>query len=209
MADQSNKERMKLALIPVLGLVLFFVLPEGESSRPPEVASVPTATSEIAESTATKSARSTFEPAAWPETQVNTILAHNPFELRDPRAEMDRAFADAGITVTNDWTPVSLAEFQQLDRAAGHGRGAASVVVTQQKPDGPTEFELEVNRRRQRLAELRDSSVSKILKTDRGLAAVINGHPYRANQEVETGIRVVSVESDGVTLEVVVPGKGD
>ena len=208
MADRSNNERMKLALIPVLGIVLFFVLPEGESSGTPEVVSPPAASEDEGDA-AQKHTQSTFRPAAWPETQVNTILAHNPFELRDPRAEMDRAFADAGITVSNDWTPVSQAEFLQLDRAVWHDRNAASTVITENQTDGPTDFELELSRRQQRLTELRAATVSMILKTDKGLAAVINGHPYRANQELETGIRVVSVESDGVTLEVVTPGKGE
>lgn len=179
-----------------------------DGSLTPEVVSPP-AESEDEGDAAQKNTQSTFRPAAWPETQVNTILAHNPFELRDPRAEMDRAFADAGITVSNDWTPVSQAEFLQLDRAVWHDRNAASTVITENQTDGPTDFELELSRRQQRLTELRAATVSMILKTDKGLAAVINGHPYRANQELETGIRVVSVESDGVTLEVVTPGKGE
>ena len=60
MADRSNNERMKLALIPVLGIVLFFVLPEGESSGTPEVVSPPAASEDEGDA-GQKNTQSTFK----------------------------------------------------------------------------------------------------------------------------------------------------
>lgn len=104
MTKNQKSDRAKLALIPVLSLVLVFVLmgdDSGSSNAPP--ARTPRSTN--AESTTPRSPEiasvetSAAVKATWPRQSLSAIVQHNPLELRDPRVEVARAFEAAGITL--------------------------------------------------------------------------------------------------------------
>ena len=83
--NAENTERLKLALIPVLGLVLLFVVMGGEeeSTSPSTSSSVnrksaPDAVTEPSKQKATADIRD----AVWPHQSLSAIIAHNPLELK-------------------------------------------------------------------------------------------------------------------------------
>ena len=96
---RPKSERVKILLIPVLGSVLFSVLPGGEDDAAAGPAELVTA-SAAPPASHDHAAEPVSAPvrAAWPHEPLATITAHNPFELKDPRVLLDRAFAEAGIT---------------------------------------------------------------------------------------------------------------
>lgn len=116
MKKTSNKaDKLKLALIPVLGVVLLAVMPGGDddsSADVPELVQPSSAASSAGSATLT--ARKAVN---WPRIPLKTVISHNPFVLVDPRAELDKSLLTAGITAPEVMTEVTLEEFMATDAA--------------------------------------------------------------------------------------------
>lgn len=109
----DKSDRIKLALIPVLGIALFFVLPGGDDESSGEVPElVSSFTSSEGENTKQQAKSAQI---SWPRISLKTTIAHNPFILSDPRAELDRRFLEAGITAPEEMTEISPDEFLSDD----------------------------------------------------------------------------------------------
>lgn len=127
MKSKPRNEKIKLALIPVLLLVLLAVLPgsddESDSTDAAPVLAAPSAPSiatPASGSNATPSATSVSaggassaaaDPVLWPRVPLNGVLQHDPFVFSDPRALLDRAFFAAGMTAPVTMDEVTPEEF--------------------------------------------------------------------------------------------------
>lgn len=127
MKSKPRNEKIKLALIPVLLLVLLAVLPgsddESDSSDATPVVAVPAAMPVPSPALASNSAPSATsvsaggassaaaDPVLWPRVPLNGVLQHDPFVFSDPRALLDRAFFAAGMTAPVTMDEVTSEEF--------------------------------------------------------------------------------------------------
>ncbi len=112
MANSKNKsDRLKLLLVPILVLVLLAVFPAGDDNES-DAGQVELAARPIA---AIKKKPSTRVLADWPHHSLKSVLNHNPFVLKDPRAEFDRAMVEHGIADSTDMMEVSPADFMASD----------------------------------------------------------------------------------------------
>ncbi len=111
---KKNNDRLKLALVPVLGLVLFSVLP-GESEVQSAAGQIALTGPAKTSSGKTSSDRRAVE---WPRYSLKSVVAHNPFELSDPRVALDRAMFENGITSPEEMTEVSVLDFMEKYPAA-------------------------------------------------------------------------------------------
>ena len=113
MTEPAQKsDRMKMLLIPVLGLVLLFALMGGdEETSAPSVQLINSpAESAVENRTSANDPPSDFL-SDWPRKSLASIIAHNPFELKDPRAQLDIAFSQAGLTGDAVMTAITAKEF--------------------------------------------------------------------------------------------------
>ncbi|MCA9051723.1 MAG: hypothetical protein KDA89_23455 [Planctomycetaceae bacterium] len=116
-ADSAKKnEKLKLALIPVLVLVLLGVLMTGDSGKSnsvPELA-VPPGSSSAGSSEKKRTADD--RPAVhWPRYELNEILHHNPLHLIDHRAMLVESFRSLGLLSETPMIVCSFDEFTGPD----------------------------------------------------------------------------------------------
>ncbi|GAB5441603.1 MAG: hypothetical protein Fues2KO_19520 [Fuerstiella sp.] len=124
MKSKPRNEKIKLALIPVLLLVLLAVLPgsddESDASDATPVVAAPAAAPVPSPASASNSAPSATsvaassaaaDPVLWPRVPLNGVLQHDPFVFSDPRALLDRAFFAAGMTAPVTMDEVTSEEF--------------------------------------------------------------------------------------------------
>lgn len=113
MADSSkNKERLKLAVIPLLLIVLVAVLLVGDDEAPSAVPELLRPEDRPAAKTDSHGGEEgTRRDIVWPSYSLNSILAHNPFRLQDPRAILDAELLAVGITSAESMTEISTEEF--------------------------------------------------------------------------------------------------
>jgi hypothetical protein len=165
--------KVKLALIPVLAIVLAWLIwPRDNPSEPvtdPDPASpkaVPTIAAAAPESSIRE--KPLVAPVAWPQFNLSSTMAYDPFAL-----------------------PLALSRLMAPTEAA-----LPDVEL-------PTSFDGRVEeKRRQRLASLEQKRISAILIDDLGRSAVIDGQVLREGDLVEEGIRVNAIDADGVVFRI-------
>lgn len=172
-ANANPRDRIKLAAIPVLALVLLWVVTGGsEDEAPPPVALTQPAGTRPGDKPG-QPARPARRPAAArpapaPAFSLAEILAHDPFAV--PKA----LAPPPPIPDEQDTQPVSI-EAPLIDH------------------------ESQARARREMLAQKR---VSIIHHGPSGATAVIDSRAYREGDELADGVRIVKIRPDGVIVEV-------
>lgn len=109
-ANDKNPDRIKIALIPVLGLILLWVVAGGEDDAP-VAAELATSTSETDSPAKPERSAGKKQKANWPSESLQLIASHNPFELTDPRVVIDNLFRESGLLTDPVMTEVKQEVF--------------------------------------------------------------------------------------------------
>ena len=242
-----NPDHMKVALIPVLGLVLLYLVVGGGENSP--VAAELTAGSDADESVPAIVAAQKKSRVSWPSESLQLIASHNPFELTDPRVAIDNVFRDRGLLKDPPLTEVTADEFYaQLESSkqqdelfldslwddlfsktddrqlpaksnpiegnpvAPSSAGSRTTMVSSEEQARQTEqaarhlkARLEFDRLQQRLAELQTQRVTMIMQSRRGRSALLGDRHVAEGELVEAGIRVASIDGEGITFQIESP----
>jgi hypothetical protein len=233
MTDTANtNDKRNIALVPVLGLVLLYVLMGGEdtSGSPPiQLVQQPVASPEHSgpEEGRSKSNRN----ITWPGRTLHTIVEHNPFELTDPRAILDADFEAYGITEWTQMYPVDATEFLEKyfddegdaepsvagsgNSTAQHTRDAANAVdvFTASAPPLPVvdlaavaaaaARRARIEDLQRRILALQNTPVTMIMTSARGRSALLGNRRITEGELMEDGIRAVSISRNGIAFEII------
>jgi hypothetical protein len=173
-----------MALIPVLGLVLLFVLwpsssePSTDSAAtavaPEATASSATTSAPVQEAASGPATSSSNQPKKWPVIELATILQHDPF-----------------------------AQLAALSETAVAGTPPSQPGGEQPSTEAETAASQELQKRLlDRLAGLKQKHVSALFVSQRGASALIDSKVVREGDLLEEGIRVVAIGTDGVVLRI-------
>jgi hypothetical protein len=210
----SRNDKTKIALIPVLGLVLFYVLMGGEDSSgslPIQLVRRPVVNSEHTGRNADRP-QSGYN-VSWPGRSLHAIVEHNPFELTDPRAILDADFERYGVTEWLRMAVVAATVFFENDvdaqgeterATAGSGNSAAQhatvdLVVVAAADARRARIEV----LQQRILALQNTPITMIMTSVRGKSALFGDRNITEGELMEDGIRVVSISRNGITFEIV------
>ncbi len=182
-ASPTNLERLKLGLIPVLALVMYFVISSSDDESPAisaadDVESAPGAIDADDERPATQPMR--LRARSLPQLPMAGILQHDPFAF--PAAFSQR------INPANPVPGQETVDTTKVETTVGNLESAAQSVATPQK-----------------LAALQQRRVTMFLRDRQGPAAVIGTKVVHVGDLLEDGVRVVEISSKGVVLEVTAP----
>ena len=174
---ESPRNRLiKIALIPVLAIVLIVVMLPGSEQTDPEFG-----LSDEAQATLDASGTGgtiievgpeseAADARAWPELSLRDILSHNPFEV--PRA----------LDPTPDEVPVALEE-------------AAAVAAEQKQAE-----ELSGT-----IAALKQTGVGMIFRGKGGTSAMVGSRVIREGDMLGENLRVLRIDEKGVVVDVIAP----
>ncbi|HIE99178.1 MAG TPA: hypothetical protein EYG03_22290 [Planctomycetes bacterium] len=211
----SKNEKIKLALIPLLGLVLLYSLMTGEDTVVSPSIELIRQRGESPNRDGSNTGHSN-RSVLWPERSLHAIVGHNPFELIDPRAVLDAEFARNGITAVTRMTAINAAEFfEDIAASAGDDGELGLAAADSENPAGiesaadiAAMAAAEMQRARiedlqQRIRKLQDTPVTMIMTTVRGTSALLGERNIVEGELLEAGIRAVFIRRDGITFELV------
>ncbi|MDG2128384.1 MAG: hypothetical protein P8K08_10360 [Fuerstiella sp.] len=222
---ESRNEKTRIALIPVLGLVLLYVLMGGEDtsgSQALQLVQQPDAASgcSVPKSDSAKS----IGEVIWPGRSLQEIVAHNPFELMDPRAILDADFKRYGIREQTPMKEVDMVVFLENDVDIADAMELLTAdsrdSVVQNGPETSTKDDViavsdptavaaaEARRDRiiafqRRIRELQNTPVTMFMTSARGTSALIGNRKIAEGELLEDGILAVSINRNGITFEIV------
>lgn len=247
MSDSArNPDRMKVALIPVLGLVLLYVVAGAEDSP---VAAELAETSDAGDAVPAIAAAKKKSKVSWPSESLQLIASHNPFELNDPRVAIDSIFRDSGLLKDPPLTEVAADEFfaelessKQQDELfldslwddllskTDDRQRPADANPMESSPEAPSSVnskatlisseeqarqakqdarylkaKQEFDQLHQRLVELKTQRVTMIMESRQGRSALLGGRHVAEGELVEAGIRVASIDGEGITFQIESP----
>ncbi|MEO2013259.1 MAG: hypothetical protein ABGZ53_02710 [Fuerstiella sp.] len=219
----SKDNKLKMAVIPVLGLVLLYVVMGGEDTTAAptiELVSRPGAGSGPHGSSTDR--RHSNPRVSWPERSLHTIIGHNPLELTDPRAILDAEYLKYGITEVTQMTAVDATEFFEdfaglagadgnsapsvagtLSSTGRHARDSANSISESAEDIAAKARRARITALQQRIQKLQNTPVTMIMTTDRGRSALLGDRTITEGEVLEEGIRAVSIGRNGVTFEIV------
>ena len=189
--ENTQPERIKLALIPVLGLVLLAVLfssgEEASSSEPYVDPYANRQSSSGLQNTKDSQVYQRRTDIQWPERTLDTIVSHNPFVL---------------VTDNSDSSNPHPNEKQQElfdgSRQAAIESGASDDQINQ-------ELEAERIRIQTRIQAVQNQRVSMIFQGPKGMTAMLGDRLISEGDLLEDGIRVTHITNAGITLSVESP----
>lgn len=180
-SNNTQQNRIKLLLIPVLGVIMLYVL-----FAPGEQAPVPTLVARLPEGSAngTESAptEASTQAVTWPTIPLAEVLARNPFErpeglkpIRPPEPEV---------------VPEPVVEVEPV------------------RPPVPVMTAEEQTAREQALAEELQNAAKKyrltaLVRTSNGLGAMVGDNVVTVGQTLDDRFRVAAIRPDGVVLEMI------
>ena len=234
MTDTANttSDKRKIAMIPVLGLVLLYVLMGGEDTSGSPTIQVMSQREVDPERSGGEADRSqSNRNVIWPGRSLHAIVEHNPFELTDPRAILDADFEKYGVTERTPMTAVDVTEFFEniIDAqgetelaATGSGNSATQHSRDASNADGdfvasapplpavdPVAVAAAAARRdriealQQRILALQNTPVTMIMTSARGRSALFGDRKITEGEFMEDGIRAVSISRNGITFEII------
>lgn len=233
MIDPVNtNDKRKIAMIPVLGLVLLYVLMGGEDTSGSPTIQLVSQLEVDSERSGRETDRSpSNQDVIWPGRSLHAIVEHNPFELTDPRAILDADFEKYGVTQWTPMTAVDATEFFEgiIDAqgekelaAAGSGNSATRHSQTATSADGafvpsappvpavdPAAVAAAAARRariealQQRILALQNTPVTMIMTSARGRSALFGDRKITEGELMEDGIRAASISRNGITFEII------
>ena len=182
--------RVKLALIPVLALILVVVLVWPDDK--PHCGNSNKGTNAVAVSQTVASTKSAsrnqpgqvsrvlpHQAKVWPEIAIEEILRHDPFALPSPLSR-GRQLADLQDDEEKLREKADLQDDKEKLRKKADERAR----------------EL-----KQMIETLKQKRVSVVFRTKQGAAAVIGSRLVREGGLFEEGLRIVEIRQDGVILE--------
>lgn len=186
MATESQGSRPALTrkqgiMIGVLGAILVGVLVSGQSEGTTTGATAEADPALSRPRTARQSASATTagKLTVWPKVSLDEMLLHNPFAqpemLRDSIPE----------------TPPAA----EVEAAAAAAEAESLQAARSKELDDEQREKLEAV-----MAEFKNQKVKMILRTDRGVTAVIGDRKVREGDIID-GVRIVSIRPDGVIIE--------
>lgn len=206
-----QSEKAKLALIPVLGFVLYAVLPAGTDAPDGQIPELVRPQSSDGASHSEDSPRSRRE-IQWPRYSLQMVAAHNPFALSDPRAELDQRFLTAGITTPAEMTAITQDEFftdlqGQIPSESPddvRSQPVAEIAINTNDTAAEKDKVAEALRlSRLRLNELSNQPVTMFMKSESGNSAMVGGRRITEGEFIADGIRVAEITRRGVRYQVV------
>ena len=168
----ANKNKVKMALIPLLGVVLIYMVfasrggkkrpqPQQQAASGPAVATA-TATSGT-ETAARPSQQAAVPPCPWPNRSLAEILRFDPFQLRSP------------VVASTELSQVSPPLVEE--------------------PSGQ-------DRERSQLVERFSRKVPEmVVRSRHGALAVIDGQTVREGDVLDGTVRVVAIRADEILFE--------
>ncbi|MDG1893391.1 MAG: hypothetical protein P8J37_00630 [Fuerstiella sp.] len=228
MTDTANtNDKRTIALIPILGLVLIYVLmgSEDTSGSPAiQLSSQPIINAELGVSEVER--RPGSRNVAWPGRSLQVIVQHNPFELTDPRAILDAEFERYGITEVAQMTAVEMTVFFQNDGSADgqlkqwatdvsnaqHDAGGADASAASTPPNlivdlaavAATELRrARIEELQHRILVLQKTPVTMVMISNRGSSALLGDRRITQGELLEDGIRAISISRNGITFKIV------
>lgn len=187
-AKQSRHDRLKMAAIPVLAVILLLVVfrSDPESAEAEATAAAPAGGETPAPVVKTGAPKTAAEPPpAWPRISLQHVLQHDPFGLPDewkPRTES-----------SPERTQQKLAA--QAEAAEAEEAAARRLVEEQQQREAQ-----ERAARAARLQSWRDKRVSLIYMGPKGRTAVVDGRIVAVGDRLDEDIRVLEITSDEIVL---------
>jgi hypothetical protein len=165
-SQQSNSKRVKMALVPLLGLVLAYVIfgsSDDKKDAPATAVATPIATTAAVEAPAAPHRE--VAPRSWPNRTLSEIIAHDPFRLQQ---EVPTISSNASTSDDEEAEEQADAFTQLVDRFSTtvpdlvlHSRHGASAVI-----DGNTIREGDVLDGRARVVSIRpDGIILELLDT--------------------------------------------
>ena len=166
MADSKQRqEKLKLALIPVLVVGLIAVLMQGDTEESSPVPELIQPLNRLAVKSLPENSTGDEQPGrdvVWPSFSLTTIMAHDPFELKDPRAMLDADMLAAGITGDERMTEVSAADFFPQEDFIDLEAEAAFLAALMEWTNPATTTDDAANDARPTAADPNDSPVASI-----------------------------------------------
>lgn len=182
--SKGHTDRLKLAAIPVLLGVLYFVMAPSES-RSSAVNTASRKTSGAASpATGPRDLPEPHKPARTrnlASLPLSHILEHDPFKLPAP-------FLPRSAQRLLDNAAASEAIPSEMEQAPATG---LTIAVPAPNVSGPEE----------RLASVRQRKVNLVMHDRHGPIAMVGKKLVRVGDTLEENIRVVSIDHDGVVLE--------
>ena len=191
MAESSTStrkpaNRLKLALIPVLALALLGILSSSGDEAPAAMEDAVTSDSATAESVTSEDdvaqavATAKQRKISWPQITLAGVLQHDPFALPPALSQLV--------------TPAASEEQQQ------NGPDDKSASSNEESVEAAAAEDMQ-----QKMAALQQRHVSVLLRSAKGLAAVIDSKVVHEGELLENGVRVVEIGRDGVILQIETP----
>jgi multidrug efflux pump subunit AcrA (membrane-fusion protein) len=200
---KTRSEQLKIALIPVLGVVLMVVLLGGdpeESAGEPYVdpyAARRLAAQQNESEQAAASVASERAAINWPNRSVQTILAHDPFILH---AAKELALQETIASL--DAERVAEAESAAEQAAAAEAAAAAQLEEEHRKELLQQAIEAEQNRLRAIVQSLQSLRVSMVFRGPHRTSALLGDKLITEGDLLEDAIRVVSIDDSGIVLQI-------
>ena len=225
-----NSDRIKLALIPVLGLILLgLFLPDDTEVSP---------AAELADRPPRATQNASARKITWPNRTLSVVRQHNPFELDDPRVRLDRAFDEYSLRSEPSLTPVDHDQFfaeeiaeqrsreelvtwlEQLEAerlAASEDSDDVAATVDADTLDAErlavqadaealaAAHAAERQRLLDRVRELGEQPISLVMQSSAGNTAWLLDRQVAEGEEIEPGIRIQTITPGGITFSVTQP----
>lgn len=175
--------RLKLALIPVLVVILLLVLvwpsasdglPADDSETAGQEAQQSDRTDAVTEGDAAGPSSVSMQRTqkTWPVIGLASILKHDPFALEPLLANRTLGVLSQEGPQQNQETTVSSYQKEHIKRL------------------------------KERIATLQQKQVSVVFQSESGTAAIIDSKIVHEGDLLEDGVRIVEIRSDGIVLQI-------